>query len=193
MTLIAQVDDARVLDLLRQFKERGEDVRPALDEFGRYMVNTSIPLNFRAGGRPEKWPAVRRGGQPLRKTGGLQDSISHRILRGRTLAIGTARKGARLHHYGGKVRPKRAKALAIPVDESVKASPRRYKNTFVLHQDDSGDNIGLIVQKVGKDKIRPLFALRAKATIKARPFLVWHREDLGHAGDVILRHLGARP
>jgi len=189
VTILHQVDDDRVQELLGRLQRRGDDLRPPLESIGRYMVDTSIPLTFRSGGRPEPWKPVLRGGKPLLNSRRLQGSITHRVVRGNELRVGTARRGARLHQLGGTIRPRNARAIAVPLP-GTKAAPRRYSRTFILYRKD-GDRIGLIVQKVGRDKLRPLFVLKTQVHIDARPFLVWLSEDVQRAEQVLVRYLGA--
>lgn len=77
----------------------------------------------------------------------------------------------RIHEYGGTIRPKRAKYLAIPLPEALdsrgvpkRRGPRDWKNTFVAKS--KKGNL-LIFQKRGKD-IVPLYALKSEVRIPAR-------------------------
>lgn len=188
MALIYHVDTDDVTALLRQLEQRGQNARPALEAIGRHMTRSSIPLNFRAGGRPDAWEPVLRGGSPLVRTGIMRDKIKEHVTDD-GLSIGIRHRGARLHQKGGEIRPVRARALAIPLP-GVKASPRRYKNTFILHKNDGGDRVGLIMQKQGKNGgLRLLFVLRTRVMIPARPYLLWQDEDITFAKSELLRHL----
>lgn len=192
MPLYYRVDDDEVQRLLRHLKNGSTDMTPALQRIGRYMVKSSIALNFRDGGRPDKWQPTKRGGQPLRDTGRLQGSIAALVIRSTELRIGTSYRGARLHQQGGIVKPVRARALAIPLP-GVRMSPRRYAHTFLLKTNASGDRIGAIAQKKGKKGVRILFVLRSRVQMPARPFLVWQPEDIMHVQRVLLDHLGVAP
>lgn len=192
MTVIAHVDDSRLQGLLADLEKRGRNLDPVLEDVGKHMVNTSIPLNFREGGRPEKWKETGRGGRVLYRRGRLAGSINHVVRGGRLLKIGTSHRGARLHQLGGEVKPVRAKALTIPLP-GVKASAKRYKNTFLITKNASGDHVGVIAQRVGKKKIRALFLLRSRAEIDARPYLLFQAEDITYAEERTVEHMGLVP
>lgn len=132
-------------------------------------------------GWPKSRRAMRQGGKTLRHTGRLFNSIQFRPGPD-SLQIGTSDKRARLLHFGGTIRPKRAKALAIPWDDSVKRSPRDYKNTFIAK--------GIIFQKTGKGEkdIKPLFILRKSVKIPARPFLMFTPDDRGKLKARLTKH-----
>jgi phage gpG-like protein len=82
-------------------------------------------------------------------------------------AVGTNVVYAAIHEFGGIIRPKRAKFLAIPFP-GVKGSPRDYKNTFVHN--------GIIFQgwqsaKGNVGGIEPLFSLKRQVVIPKRPYM----------------------
>jgi phage gpG-like protein len=147
---------------------RAKDRRPLMEEAGRYMVNTAIPRIFRAGG--PGWPAVARGGRPLRDTGRLQSSITYRA--GNDLVVGTNLIYSRIHQEGGTIRAKSGKYLAIPlptlsVSERRTKGPRDFPNTFIARSR-AGN---LIVFQRNGSAVRPLFVLKTSVTIKRRKFL----------------------
>lgn len=80
-----------------------------------------IKLGFRQSRAPSGagWkPLLFRVGQPLRKTGRLQNSFT-REVRGRTsFVIGTNVMYTATHQYGAEIRPKRAKFLAFQVPKA---------------------------------------------------------------------------
>ena len=80
--------------------------------------------------RPLKYPRPRGGDQPGRDTGRLMNSFTGRAD-ATGVTVGTAHPAAALFNFGGTVRPKKAKRLAIPLTrEAVRAgSPRRMKGT----------------------------------------------------------------
>lgn len=80
--------------------------------------------------RPLKYPRPRGGNKPLMDTGRLMASITGTSTP-TEIVVGTAHPAANLQHYGGTVRPKRGKYLAIPRTRQAQraGSPRRMKGT----------------------------------------------------------------
>lgn len=133
---------------LTQAADRGANLLPVTSYFGRFMVGTSIPKNFVAGGRP-KWPGVERFGssaQPLRDTGRLMGATDFTPSE-MDLIIGNSLVYARLHQEGGKVVPKRAQYLTIPhfpalsISEVHAKRARDFPGAFVLMQGPQGPGL----------------------------------------------------
>ncbi len=103
--------------------------------------------------------------------GHLADSITHKVLKVGGLAVtgvvGTNLVYAAIQEFGGTVKAKNVKYLTIPWD-GVTGWAKDYQNTFV-HRTQTGNLI--IFQRESKDKIRPLFTLKDKVEIPARPYL----------------------
>lgn len=90
-------------------------MREAFDEVGQYLVSEVQQL-FRAGRAPDgtPWkPSLRarvEGGKTLLERGHLRDSFTHQASADELL-VGTSDKRARIHQFGGEIRPRGAKAL----------------------------------------------------------------------------------
>jgi phage gpG-like protein len=142
----------------------------------------SLAKTFREEGQETDWEksgrAAMKGGKTLTLTRRLYRSIQFRVT-GDRLEIGTSDKRARLLWHGGTVRPKRAKALAIPVDERINRAPREYENTFLL-KTPAGKSVGIIMQKIGKRKLKPLFVLRKQVTIPGWKYIEVTAADREH-------------
>lgn len=112
--------------------------------------------------RPLKYARPRGGDKPLLDTGRLMNSITGRV-EATAVVVGTAHPAAPLAQFGGVVRPKKAKALAIPLTkEAVRAgSPRRMRGS---------QKVPLFAKKVGGKWVGH-FLLVKKVTVPARPFL----------------------
>jgi phage gpG-like protein len=162
-----------------------ENVNPLLDAIG-IQLTRSVQKNFQAGGRPpwkESRGARERNGKTLSWRGVLKGSISHAI-EGRTVLVGTNVKYGRIQQLGGVVRPKKAKALAIPLNEKArKASEnlggktlRDIPDMFFL-KSKTGKSIGTLMKKTKKGKAEAWFALMESVAIPKRPFLVLQPED----------------
>lgn len=113
------------------------------------------------------------------RTGALKNSIEalpirrteHEIIG--TVVAGQKLKYAKIHEFGGIIKPINAAFLAIPIGEAKTAagvarfSPRQitaagYDGSFVKG--------GILFGKRGKDAV-PLFVLRSSVKIPARPFM----------------------
>ena len=79
-------------------------------------------------------------------------------------------------HFGGVIRPRERKYLAIPVDRSVKGMyPREYPGELVLlRKKDEGPNGRAYLAKPMKRKIKPLWVLKRSVNQRPRP---WWPED----------------
>jgi len=79
-------------------------------------------------------------------------------------------------HFGGVIRPKERKYLAIPVDRSVKGMyPREYPGDLVLlRKKDEGPNGRAYLAKPMKRKIKPLWVLKRSVNQRPRPW--WPEE-----------------
>ena len=66
------------------------------------------------------------------------------------------------------IRPSTRRFLTVPVNESVKGRARQYANTFIIA---NRSGTLLIVQKVGKRGLRPLFILKKFVIIRGTGYL----------------------
>lgn len=103
---------AAVLGRLADF-----DPAPAYDEMGQYIVS-EITQEFRDGKGPDgtPWKPSRRaaltGGKTLVDRGNLRDSYTSQVTAD-GLAVGSNDKRARIHQYGGVIRPRSAPYLVF--------------------------------------------------------------------------------
>jgi len=83
------------------------------------------------------------------------------------IAIGTDLEYAAIHEFGGVIKPKNAKFLAIPVSSAAKIliSPRKFKDGELSFLPRSFG--GLLVDRDGEVQ----FVLRTSVTIPAHPYL----------------------
>jgi len=152
------------------------DCRKVFGALGAFVVRRLVLSLPRKGkgetSAPGQPPASHRGGR------GLAGSIGHNA-NADSLVVGSWSEAAALLHFGGVIRPKKAKALTIPISpEADGHRARDFQNTFVLKKSDDPQRIGLIMQDrgEGKDPLA-LFVLRKSATIPARPWLFWVDAD----------------
>lgn len=185
------LNDKEVIRLLKELKKTSSNLKP-------FFIHTAIPIiaestskNFRAGGRPQRWEALRPltianrmanhgqvtkhalGQNILIQQGTLMQSAIQgtvRTITSDSLEYGTNLKYAAIHQFGGTIRPINARALTVPLPAATLGRRARdYKNTFVAK--------GVIFQKQGSE-IVPLFVLKKSVKIPARPFMVWQDEDI---------------
>jgi len=100
-----KIDDREMQKVCAKIVERGVNKKPALRTIGA-IARESVRWNFRAGGRPNKWqPSKRvsgkRGGQTLRKSGRLQNSIASSVGSD-SVIVGTNVVYAPTHNFGAK-------------------------------------------------------------------------------------------
>jgi len=112
------------------------------------------------------------------RSGRLRSSIRAEVRPGFVLALmaGSQKdvKYAALQEWGGTVKPKKSRHLAIPLPAARTAagvsrypSPRAVPGLFFLKS--KAGNL-LLVQRDG-DKIRPMYVLKDRVTVPARPYL----------------------
>lgn len=169
-------------------------------------VRAATKQNFSKGRGPDgqtwppiKFPRPRGGDKPLRDTGLLMASVTTKGAQGSieeigdvSLRIGTNLDRAVLHQYGGMLRPKGGKALAIPLTrEAVNAGRPGRMSNLVLVWPKGKAHGWLVEEKSGRGKNNRgaqtvmHWLLVPKATIPARPFLGWNPEMADECGNIV--------
>lgn len=125
----------------------------------------------------ETYAKLNATGAPKVRTDRLRSSIQGRV-KDLTISLragGTAVRYARIQEYGGTVRPRRSRFLAVPLDAaktgagvSRYASPRDVPDTYIIT---GSDGSPVIMQKVEKGDDRPMFVLRRQVTIRKKLYL----------------------
>lgn len=103
------VDKSQVQAVFDELTRRLKDTTPLMQEVSHAMW-TSVLENFEQGGRPtwaKKWDG---SSSKLQDTGRLKASIQ-KTFDTNTAAVGTNVIYAPIHHFGGVIKPKKAKAL----------------------------------------------------------------------------------
>jgi phage gpG-like protein len=157
--------------------KRIEDPSQALTDIGALLVsNMRGVFDSRGNSIGHHWPPPRhRVGEPLKEYGRLRDSITPRV-EANAVIVGTnyaptgAPSGATIamvHQFGATIRPRKAKALALPLTAAAKLSggPRRYPGKLSLRWK-SGARAGVLVDDSGVAQ----FALKKEVVIPPRPF-----------------------
>jgi len=171
-----------VVHQVDELAKRIENVRPVLEDFGEHMENSSIPETFRQEGRPKRWKrgpwSSRRQQQESTR---LIQSVKHEVS-GDRLRVGTNLRYAAQRHFGGELKPKKAKALAIPLPGVARSMrrPRRWGDRLFFMKSVKGkaDTVGILATTDRRGEVVPRFVLRRKVTQPARPFIVAVDEDM---------------
>jgi len=114
---------------LEGVKGKAQNLQPFFDRFGRYMLEGSIPRNFAAGGRPDRWPPLtpayqkrklaKWGNRPiLVASGKMQQGFVYEATK-RTLRIRNRMPYFDIHQRGGGHVPQRIMLLMQRGDKSV--------------------------------------------------------------------------
>lgn len=149
----------------------------------------------------ETWPPLaharpRGGTLALLDTGGLRASIQGRCDAD-AVVVSTNRPGAAVHQFGATIRPKQAKALAIPVTKQAvrSGSPRQFSGVlkWIPPKRRSGGNKGVLAEVKmtgrGKKKTKKItvhYVLKDSVTIPARPFLGFSESTVQAIAEVVL-------
>lgn len=170
-----------------------------LTRLGNRMKFLSIPANFRAEGRPDKWAAVRRKGRIQQDTRQLMRSIEFEIDGG-TLRVGTNLIYAAQRHFGGPIEAK-SKYLAIPLDPNSHRKPSDFgKLRWAPGKPGkaySANFHGFLAERVGykgrKGRRKPVyryrFILLSKIEQPPRPFLLFQVDDIAYAEKALMKHV----
>jgi phage virion morphogenesis protein len=155
------------------------------------MILSDVRNNFARSQGPDgrKWKPLahgrpgQSGGLPLRDTGMLLASTNSRVV-GQEIIVGSNHISAGVHQFGGTIKPKKAKLLAIPLTKEAKraGSPRNFPRPLVAIIGKSGE--GVLIEApprrggsakgkkpAAKGKGKAQFALVKQVIIPARPFL----------------------
>jgi phage virion morphogenesis protein len=91
------------------------DTRPLLEDIGDVLL-LNIDRRFEEGRGPDgtPWQKTNRGGQILVHSARYRNSFDKRV-EAQSVAAGTNAIYARIHQFGGTIKPKRAKVLAFTI------------------------------------------------------------------------------
>lgn len=187
-----RVDDAAVLAALERLRlglPAGGDATPAMEGMGR-VLKTAGQLRFREQRGPDgkawekSWRARNEGGQTLRLTSRLRNSITYVASR-TSVEAGTNVVSAAIHQFGGIIRAKKGPFLAIPITPQARAagSPRNMQGLAVV-QSLKGQFM-LVESKTGVVH----YLLRRQVRIPARPFMGVSADDSVELIRVMNSHL----
>jgi phage gpG-like protein len=131
-------------------------------------------------------PRPQGGSKPLLNTGILANSYTAGIANG-GVEVSSTHPGAALHQNGGIVRPKTAKALALPqTPEAARyPSPRRFPRKLFTRQGGRG-----LYESVGK-KLTMHYLFAAFVKIMARP-VGFSQRAIDEAGEMLAEYWSGR-
>lgn len=163
--------------LVRLPKGFAGPVPPALGREVAGILLADTRRRFSTGTAPDgkRWKAIRRrvngGDKPLLDTGVLRASVQARPTATGAVVFSTLPYAA-LHQFGGTVRAKRAKYLALPLTREAKraGSPRRFKVPLKFRPFRRRGTGGVLYSGAGAAKADQYLLVR-EVEIPARPFL----------------------
>lgn len=145
-----------------------DDPRPILTDFGNRLVS-AIVRRMPRGQEPEagKPPVIRSG------SSGLSGSLTFDLVGKRGLEVGTNKVYGRILHEGGVIKPRTARALAVPLNEAAaRLSPREWgPGVLFFVPNPDPDTVGILFRKKGEDGVEPMYVLRGSVTIRPHPWL----------------------
>lgn len=138
--------------------------------------------------RPLARPRPAGGDVPLRDRGLLLASTAA-AWEGDELALSVNGPGAALQHFGGTVRPVRAKALTLPLTAAAarSAGPRSMPGLFPLKA--GGESVGLAA-KAGNGRVTLHWAFASAVTLPARPLVGFSADTLADMGELAAGEFG---
>lgn len=211
-----KIDSKEVTDYIRTIERRQHSLKPLLVVVAT-IIERSVRANFKIGGRPQRWQPlspwtmrVRQAsrtiaghglGQPiLQQSGRLFSSVTRKGAKGHIrefgpthLRFGTELPYAALQQFGGIVKPRTAKWLALPFP-GVHGRPRDYKGAF-FRKSKKG-NLIMFGQSTRRGRtspqfrpkganatkrttgVFPLFLLKKSVHVPARPFALYQQRDI---------------
>jgi hypothetical protein len=108
--------------------------------------------------------------------GQLRGSGDARLIKnGESVRISFNTEYAAIQHEGGDIYPVDAKALSVPIHPSAKGkSPRDFDDLIYIKRNGKAP---LLVRKIGKGKIQPMYILVKKVHITGKKYLSGAVED----------------
>lgn len=191
----------------KQFDEQAKGERGLIKRFlqqCRVAIIADTRDNFKQARDPDgnAWPRLRfpraRGGdKPLLDRGQLRASVvspgPHHIeeMGQNTFRVGTSVPYAPLHQFGGIVRPKKAKALAIPLTkEAAKQGPRQFPGRlFVVWKKGAKSGVLMSLPKTKKGQPKAQYALVKQVVVPKRPFMGFGQRLIGKITEIGTRIL----
>lgn len=197
-------------DLLEKARRAHLSMRPLMKQIGVLGMSSAVS---RLQNLKQEKGGVRSGGLMASLQAGQREKDGGNTIFKATetyAEFGTNVRHARIRHFGGTIKPKNGKALAMPLTKKLQRDqmwprdydPGRTKLKFVPIN--RGNVLGLLVEwgeekkktlKSGVTKFRrkidPLYLLLRSATQEATPYMYWSDEDVRRVREELWpKHLG---
>lgn len=167
---------------------RIDDLTPVARDFGGHMIR-AWSLRFP---RLPEHTAAPAGGPPAVQSGALKNSLHYEVKSGGDeVEAGSTEPHAAIQHRGDPIRPRRAKALTVPISpEAYGKRARDFADIFRIpaKPGQEPEDLGILAVERG-DEVVPLFALRGSVRLPARPWLVVLQDDWDYLGESMERHI----
>lgn len=167
------------------------DVMPVLCVLASSGARTDFAQGVDPDGKPWKplaHPRPDGSNVTLRDKGLLFASIKA-TSSGSRLTLQASAAGANVHQYGATIRPKSAKALAIPLTIEAKriGSPKQnhFPRPLFVYRPGPGRNAFLAERKGKRAKLVLQYVLLKQVTIPARKYLGFSRQTLSRMGRIV--------
>jgi phage gpG-like protein len=176
------ITDNTITPYLKKLKKKMSDAGLLMEKIGSYMAS-STQRKIKNGIKPANAPLTqnyKKNNLPLTDTGRLLASITYKSDSEKAV-VGTNVIYAKIQQEGGKIKPKKAKMLAIPSGAKTRTLMRRYGQTPRACIDKMKQEGYFIYTPKGKKVVmakkgkrgKPfvLFILKKEVDIPKRPFL----------------------
>jgi phage gpG-like protein len=178
----------QISERIHGLARRIDDMTPVARDFGAHMIRV-WSLKFPRVPGTESGPA---GEPPAVKSGALKNSLHYEVKSGGDeLEAGSTEPHAAIQHAGGTIRPRNKRALTVPINaEAYGKRARDFADLFRIPPGpgEESEDLGILAVRRGDD-IVPMFALRGKVTLPARPWLIVYPDDWDYLGESMERHI----
>ena len=192
-TLVVSFEQSGDLDMHRRHAERWGDLRPWLEQVGNLLLSSML------GRLTERL----KMGDDVIRTGRLTASLDPNVpgtdqirdLSAATVEVGSNVPYAAQVNFGGPIRPKTGRALAIPLTDALKRSgrwPRQFgPDELVFVESKKPGVIGLLYEKTGTGRLkkRAAFLLTGGVQQKGKHFAVIDEDDKRNIFKLLDEHL----
>ena len=181
-----RIDWHNVPDEIRQLARKASRPARALRDWGAHLVR-SWELSFP---RTPTGVSSRPGRPPAIGDRGLANSLAYELRQGGTaIEAGSSAIYAGPQHRGALIRPRRAKALAIPLPDARGRRPKDFRDLHFRPASPAAKPNVIGVLGKGDEDFKPLFALAREVRLPARPWLKVSDRNWDYLGRALIRLL----
>jgi phage gpG-like protein len=177
-----QVVEQSLTQAVASIREPVTNMKPLMNRLSAFLLRCAMH-KFDKGGGAVPWTPSRRallaGRKTLNQHGYLRNSL-RRMHDSGMAGIFTNYFSARIHEEGGVIRPRKAKALAIPIDPiSIDKTPAMFPGAFIPRTGKDGERKNVILWRPAKgEKAISIFLLLKSVTMPARPYIAPTDQEL---------------